>query len=190
MDKFIYILLALIILSMIISIIISYYKLDITKYIIKNKKIDKNLKIIFLSDLHNRNLTNNIIKEEKPDIIIMGGDMVNEKLKCSNNFIDLYKSLDKENIYYTFGNHEDKLYYDEMEKYLKIINKSNMKILNNKKDELSKNINIYGLKSEDNQYLPFGKLVLTKKYIESKIGKLDKSKFNILIAHMLTQKLI
>ncbi len=181
-----YIILILILLPMFISCIISHYKLDISEYNIKNSKIDKNLKIIFLSDLHNRNLTkklDEIINNEKPDIIIMGGDMINESLKYSNNFINLYKTLDKENIYYTFGNHEDRLYYDEMDKYIKKIKNSNIKLLNNKKDKLSKNINIYGLKSEDEQYLPFGKLFLTKEYIESKLEKFDKNKFNILIAH-------
>ncbi len=186
MKIFIYAICFLIILSILISMIMSHFKLDITRFNIKNKKIDKNIKIIFLSDLHNRNLANklkNIINDENPDIIIMGGDMINESLNQSNNFIKLYKLLENNKIYYTFGNHEDKLYYDELEKYTKIISKSNINILNNKSEKLSKNIILYGLKSEDEQYLHFGKLFLNKKYIESKIGKFDKNKFNILIAH-------
>ena len=170
----------------IISMIVSHYKLDITKFDIKNNKIDKNIKIMFLSDLHNRNITQKltrIINDEKPDLIIMGGDMINERLKYTHNFIDLYKSLEKEKIYYTYGNHEDELYYEDKEKYNKIINKSNMIILNDKNEKLSNNIVLYGLKSQKEDYLNFGKLCLSKKIIESKLGKFDKDKFNILIAH-------
>ena len=170
----------------IISMIVSHYKLDITKFDIKNNKIDKNIKIMFLSDLHNRNITQKltrIINDQKPDLIIMGGDMINERLKYTHNFIDLYKSLEKEKIYYTYGNHEDELYYEDKEKYNKIINKSNMIILNDKNEKLSNNIVLYGLKSQKEDYLNFGKLCLSKKIIESKLGKFDKDKFNILIAH-------
>ena len=73
-------------------------KLDISRYEIKDKKIDKNLKIVFLSDLHNTNIIKGvveIINKEKPDFIVMGGDMVNESLSEIDNFIDLCNDLKK-----------------------------------------------------------------------------------------------
>ncbi len=162
----------------------SYVKLDITRYNIKSNKIDKNLKIIFLSDLHNRDLKDKLIKiihKEKPDIVIHGGDMVNESLSEIENFINLYDGIKYKN-YYIFGNHETKL-EDDLIEYRKLIEKKKINYIFNSKEKLTNNINLYGLVSELECYQKFHKLCLSKEYIEDKIGLLDKNKFNILVAH-------
>ena len=46
----------------ILLIIYSCIKIDITEYEIKDKKIDKELKIMHLSDLHDRNITKRLEK--------------------------------------------------------------------------------------------------------------------------------
>ena len=97
-------------------------KLDITNYKIINKKIDKNIKLLFLSDLHNRNIVDEIvdsINKINPDIIIMGGDMVNQDLNDMDNYLELCKRLNDREVYYTFGNHEEMLDITDRHKYLK-----------------------------------------------------------------------
>ncbi len=178
------IIILILIIILFLLILDNYINLDVTKYNIKNNKIDKNLKIMFLSDLHNRNILKRLLKiinNEKPDIIIFGGDMVNEYIKETKNFLDLIDNLNNKNIYYTFGNHE--LVMDDFNKYKKIIDNKNINVLNNKNTKLSKNINLYGFISDIKYYNRKEKIKLTKNYILNKIGKLDKNKFNILIAH-------
>ena len=164
----------------------SYIKFDVSKYTIKNKKIDKNYKLMFLSDLHNREVIKDITKivlKEKPDIIIMGGDMVNENIKDTRYFIKLCKALVGNKIYYTFGNHESTMSSEDMEEYLDLISKLDIELLNNSKINLSKNIKLYGFVSDLYCYRKFYKTCLSKEYIENKIGKLDNNKYNIIIAH-------
>ncbi len=162
----------------------SYAKIDITKYYIKNNKIDKNIKILLLSDLHNRNIKdelNNIIKKSNPDIIILSGDMVENYPIDANNFINMLEIFDNYTTYYLYGNHEDVML--NKEKYDKIIEKSNLILINDDSVELSKNIRLYGL------FLPEFlcdikyKTKLNSSYINDKIGKINKKKYNILIAH-------
>ena len=82
-----YILITLVILFFLGFIIVldSYINIDVSHYEIKSDKITNkynNYKIMLLTDLHNRNITEKIVKiaiEEKPDIIVMSGDIINEK---------------------------------------------------------------------------------------------------------------
>ena len=121
--------------------IYSHFKIDISFYNIKNKKIDKSIKMIFLSDLHNRDITDKLIKiinDEKPDIVIYGGDMINEDLKEINNFINL---VNKNNIksYYVYGNHEESLSNESINSYTNI-SKDKTILLNNIYNNISNNI--------------------------------------------------
>ena len=102
-----------------ISLIISYFKIDITNYTIESKKIPKKFdgyKILQLSDLHNYSYGKNnekllkLINSAKPDIIVLTGDMVNTNSKNYNTFYNLAQNLSKSYpTYYIMGNHELKL---------------------------------------------------------------------------------
>lgn len=161
-------------------------KLDVSKYTIKDKKIDKNLKIAFLSDLHNTNIINELVKSidiEKPDLIIFGGDMINESLNEIDVFLELIKKLDKYPMYYTFGNHEEVFDEDDFNKYYNIISKTKVTNLYNETIDISKNIRLIGFVSELDKYKKFKSNLVSKDYILDKVGKLDKNKYNILLAH-------
>ena len=181
-----YIIIIILFLILILSIIISHIKIDITNYEIKSKKIDKDIKIIFLSDLHNRNILAklvNIVNNEKPDIIIFGGDMINDEDNKKNYFFDLYNSLKKYTIYYTFGNHEERMCEENKNVFINSVNKTKIILLNNNRKDLTNNIEILGLDSEIEKYLKFGKKGLDVNYIYEKLGKIDNKKYNLLIAH-------
>lgn len=162
-------------------------KLDVSKYTIKDEKIDKNIKIIFLSDFHNnKKITNSLVKiidQNKPDIIIFGGDMINESLDKTDGFFELLEKLKKYKTFYVFGNHEEALNEEEFRIFRKKVNRTNVITLYNSYINISNNIKISGLVSELDKYKKHKKLCLDRQYIISKIGNINKNKFNILIAH-------
>lgn len=182
----IYILIILVILIAII-IYISNTKIEVSRYEIKNNKIDKNIKILQLSDLHNRDLCERIktiVESEKPDIIIYSGDMIDDNKKNYKNFINLAKGLKDYKSYYTFGNHENNLSSIDKNRYYKKILKTNMIILNDSKVSLSRNIRLYGIEIDNEVY--YDKRTGTenaKKYIDKTFKEIDTNRYNILIAH-------
>ncbi len=186
MEKIYIIILTILLITIIISIIYSHININISNYIIKDKRIDKDLVIVFLSDLHNRNLSNkllSIIDNIKPDIILLGGDMVNDDRDDDNHFFELYHKLKGYKIYYTFGNHEERMNIEDKELLFKKLKKTNISLLNNKTEKLTNNISLLGLDNEIETYLKFGKKGLSESYIVDKLGKIDTKKYNILIAH-------
>ena len=120
----------LIIILIISKIECNDYKLSV--FDIKNNKNTDKLKIIFMSDYHNKDYNLKLenllydIKNEKPDYIILGGDFMNfskiqslkNNLYIQNTYIFIDKLLkicrDENNnnlkgIYFSFGNHELRL---------------------------------------------------------------------------------
>lgn len=95
------------------EIIISYKCLTITNYEIKSDKIKENTRIVLLSDLHNNEFGKknerliSKITEQKPDLILLDGDIINEESKNIEMALDLVKKLNKiAPVYYALGNHE------------------------------------------------------------------------------------
>ncbi len=176
----------ILIIIFLVSIIYSHFVLDKTRYILKNKRFDKNMKVLFLSDLHNRNIVKKILEIvdiENPDIIIFGGDMSNERIKETDKVFKLIDKLKNKTIYYTFGNHEEMMNNKDYKLYLNKLNKTHAKILNNETIKLSQNINLIGFNSGIKAYFKFHKLGLSKKIILNSINKIDDKKYNIMIAH-------
>lgn len=197
---------SLALLFIIVVIFISIYeirKLNITTYNIKHKKLPKEFsgyKLILLSDLHNCFYSINkiieIIKSEKPNGVIISGDMLVFGGNCKE---DNLKSLDvvKEisnysDIYFAPGNHEmgymvkKNEEWLEYEKYLLNIDSDNIYFLDNKKIEITlgdSKINIYGLHLTDGYYKRFVKKELSKTAINKLLGESNNDTFNILIAH-------
>lgn len=104
----------LIIPALIIIHYIFFCFFKVTRYEIKSVKIDKDIKILFLSDLHGFTYGNrlyNKIKELNPDFILIGGDSVNKNSAASFNKIkSLICNLPQiAPTYYAFGNHETQL---------------------------------------------------------------------------------
>lgn len=91
-------------------------RFEISRYNIYSGKLPRNfdgLKIIHLSDLHNRVFgRDNIriferVKNENPDLVFMTGDMISHKAKNNREFLELVRRLAKKYpVYYVNGNHE------------------------------------------------------------------------------------
>lgn len=170
----------------IVIMIISYIKIDISKYNIESEKIDKNLKIMLLSDLHNRNIKNKLVKiisDEDPDIIVLCGDMVNNYPCGSKNFINMLDIFKNYKTFYTYGNHEEEITHKNRINYSKKICKTNIILLNNLKSNLTINIKLFGLCSEELEYVEMKDRNVNYNYINDRIGSINKNNYNILIAH-------
>ena len=167
-------------------------------YEIKSPKISptfNNFKILQLSDLHSKNFINNngyLIKKidsENPDIIVMTGDMINNKDKNYKNFFQLSSYLSsKYDTYYIFGNHEENL-ESHLKEYLKSkLQELGIKPLYNEKVSLKRgnnSINLYGLSLNMKYYKKPFKNSEDFNIIKNEklLGIIDKNHFNILLAH-------
>ena len=184
------IILGILIISAILIVLDSYINIDVSHYEIKSDKLNQkynNYKIMLLTDLHNRDITEKLIKivnEENPNIIVMSGDMINEKVDGFDNFFNLCEKLKDKTIYYVFGNHEENMSDKKQNEFIeKIKEKTNVILLNNDKVELDDSFTIYGFSHQVKYYLASTKEKIDSKYIEDRIGKIDTNKFNLLISH-------
>ena len=124
----------------------------VSRYFINSKKIPKdfdNYKILQISDFHSNyrliNKTVKKIKREKPNIIVITGDLIDRYESFDNikKFLNMIKDIAP--IYYVSGNHE--IYYKRFIKLKKILAKLNIKVLENKSVslKLKNNINLIGI---------------------------------------------
>lgn len=178
----------LIILILLILGIYLYYEnttLETTYYEIINDKIPRdfnNFKIIQISDYHNENSKRlnkalvNKINEEKPNIIVITGDLIDSKRTNVNialEFIQTIKNVAQ--IYYVTGNHEDRT---EDYRILKegLLNQG-IRILENETEVISRNnsfINLIGINDSNSEYSCENKL---------NISNYSTDAYNILLSH-------
>ena len=96
------------------EIIISYKCLTVTNYKIESEKIKNDIRIVLISDLHNNEFGKDNhrlvekITKQKPDLILLDGDMINEESKDPSIAVTLIRQLKKTApVYYSLGNHEE-----------------------------------------------------------------------------------
>ncbi len=91
----------------------------VKKYKIKTEKVSKSYRLVVVSDFHNKkyNRDNTYIiekiKAQKPDIIIVSGDLVDRRrpdFECSKKFLSDLRGITE--TYYVTGNHEADLGVD------------------------------------------------------------------------------
>lgn len=175
----------------------------ITHYDIKSDKLNKlnhERKIIFLCDLHNNRYGKNnekllaAVKEQKPDLILIGGDMLVGKpetsTKVAEDFVRKLKEICP--VYYANGNHEQrmKIYPEKFgtkyQEYKNAVEQSGVQFLENEHLDLildTCQVQIHGLEIPREGYKKFRKTVVSLEQIEERIGKADASKYQILLAH-------
>ena len=154
----------------------------VSKYNIVSNKIPKDFdefKIVQISDFHSNyrliNKTVTKIKNLKPNIIVITGDLIDsyENFENVTRLINMIKNLSP--IYYVTGNHE--IYYKRFSKLKKLLNKLGVIILENKNILLKQNkkhINLIGINDISHN----------KKNIVRVINDLRKeNKYNILLSH-------
>ena len=178
--------------------------LEVTKYVVENKKVPKEFdgyNIVQISDLHSKLFGENNkkliqkIKSLNPDIVVVTGDLIDGENNNYNVALDFLKEISKlYRVYYIIGNHEQKSlikkYKDEYKDYFNKLHKIDFVNLDNNKVEIVKgdsNINLYGLTVPYSCYkYLFDNQETTSidiDFLEEKLGKVDREQFNILLAH-------
>lgn len=170
----------------------------VRRYKCKNQVLRKDVKIILLSDLHNKSFGAGnrrllaAIKELAPDFILIAGDMyTSQKGGDTGTAKDLVCTLAaKYPVFYANGNHEHKtkLFPEQFGRmyadYAKEIQKAGVRLLANEKVSLPNfNMDIYGLEIGREYYGKFKNTQMEAAYLEKSLGKPEHGKFSVLIAH-------
>lgn len=180
MFKKILILFLIIIFLVIVSNFILNINLYVTKYTIKDSKIDEDLngyKIVQLTDIHsirNEKQISKIIskvKKEKPNVIFVTGDLIDSDHYLSQNNLYAQGKIDEierltiefmeklteiTDVYYVYGNHEMMLLDDPENNSFKVsLKQKNIKNLNNLVETITigdSKINLIGLQDPATLY--------------------------------------
>jgi len=165
-------------------------KVTIKHINIKSQKLPREFnghKILHISDLHSKifdikhKKLIKSIKKEKPDLIVISGDLIDRRIYKEEASIDLLKYIVK--IYPTYfvtGNHEVKS--DKFDLFEPKLKELGVRVLKSDKVEININgdkINVFGIDDYSN-------FKSEKEYIkELKLlaNKLDNKLFNILLSH-------
>ena len=86
--------------------------IDITKYKLRSSAVDNRVKIAHLSDMHSKPFKKVLTKlrEQKPDVIVITGDYINDRAKNKDKMLTFGKELlQLAPVIYITGNHERRL---------------------------------------------------------------------------------
>ena len=202
MIKIILIIMAVFILYCMIETARELRDFRLTKYRICSPRLNgirETKKIIFLSDLHNRMYGKEnerlleSIKNQHPDLILIGGDMLVRK--DGNSYDRTVRFLEKLPaicpVYCANGNHEQKLkelpdkYEQSYEGYKKALTACGIHMLENASETVRLDeapVRISGLEIPLGAYARLGKKDLPLKEITDRIGE-HGEEYQILLAH-------
>ncbi len=195
----------IVIVAVVILAVFSYKQssgYEITGFTFESDRIGNDaVRFVMLSDLHDTDVTHDLNKKLldsidslKPDFVILAGDMITSYMQSSYNsdvtFSFLRELSKRHTVYYGVGNHEQRYKaeprkfpgkYDELVNFVKscgIIFLSDESI-----DVPGNNIRIMGFDIPIENYRRGVRSRLPEGILTDKFGKIDKGKYNILIAH-------
>lgn len=197
------IILAILLCLLVFAIICSYIdnrKLVIRNYIIESDKVDRDIKIAFLSDMHDNEIgTDNCkliseVEKANPDLIIIGGDMITAHPGCNwDRALKLIEKLSKFNkpVLYGMGNHEYRMdryredYGDAYDEMIADFSVAGAKVLRNDSVVFEDmNIQVQGLMLDRKYYKRFkGRVVPDEKAVGEYITERDNKAVCIMLAH-------
>ena len=192
----------IVIFSVIFKMISEHFIFVVTPYRITSPKFENlkgEIKIVFLSDLHNRKYGENnknlveAIRTEEPDLIFVGGDMVLAKYKKGmNHALALMEQLPQiAPTYAVNGNHEQRMKdkpeeYGHFEPYRNQVVKAGVRLLENEVEYIfvkGINIRISGLELPMSYYLKRNRKSITRRTLKSYVGMAEERGYQILLTH-------
>lgn len=114
-------------------IYISYYKVEVTDYEISSAKINNDVNIVMIADVHDQRckVKDEIvdrIKQLEPDIILCVGDIIDNESESDRSIIEFLSSLSEiSDVYMSLGNHE--LEYPDSKQLVEDIKNTGAKVL-------------------------------------------------------------
>lgn len=163
----------------------------VREYTVKSDKLKKNHDFLFLSDQHLKEYGKGNCKLIKTldtlnyEGIFIAGDMITSNKSNYDTALKLLKKLsEKSPVFYSYGNHETKAkkYKASFKEYEKELLNAGVRIYDNEKIAFE-DFDIYALTIGLKYYARFKKICLPAGYMESCIGKCDKERFSVLLAH-------
>ena len=153
-------------------------------------KITRPVRIVFLTDLHEKRFGDHnerlieMIDEADPDVILMGGDMINCKKSLDTEVtLELCRELSKKYpIFYGNGNHEQRMDGMEHDAFVRKLERMGITYLENETAQFGE-LDITGLDIDKSMYAPVKPEMLTVNQIWRRVGRFDENRFNILLAH-------
>lgn len=161
--------------------------LKVSEYEFESSKIARDLRIVFLTDIHigvQKSATRikeliSLIEEQKPDLIIFGGDVVNDHLDWLDDEAMQLRNLSAPlGKYGVLGNHE---FYPGLEKSLDLFRQSEIVILD---DAIEKFWDVGLVLMGVSDPAPFSRPRAHQEEVTSRlVGDIDTNNYNILISH-------
>ena len=164
-------------------------RLKTVRYTVQSEKIGAPVRIALVTDLHScsygkgqRTLVD-AIEKQKPDLLLLGGDIFDDRLPDRNTEIFLAAIADKYPCYYVTGNHEYwSLRVDEM---LNTLRKYGVEILDGKTKTIEikgQSMSLSGIDDPDAAYYSDAGEVLYTQLNEIQTER-DRKLFSVLLAH-------
>ena len=164
-------------------------KMKIQHYSLESEKLTAPVRIVLITDLHScsygkgqRELID-AIHAQKPDIILLGGDICDDKLPHRNTELVLRAIADKYPCYYVTGNHE--YWSREIEKILKIFESYNVPVLEGSFDTIDvrgQKLNICGISDPDILKYTDKNYSITEQLKDAALAS-ENGNYSILLAH-------
>lgn len=170
----------------------------VVRHEIRDRRICGRCRMVFLSDLHNKQYgKDNVrllkaIEDAEPDIVLIGGDMINgkpgEKLEGAVNLLRALR--ERYPVYYANGNHEHRIklypgtYGDAAQKYSEALAALGIEPMVNSHVQLpGVNLVIYGSEIGKYYYKRFTVPVMASDYLPGLLGRPRPETYTVLLAH-------
>lgn len=168
-----------------------------TEYTLRTKKTEKEKTFVFLSDLHDNCFGQGqeellaAIHKAEPDGVLIGGDMMVVKKKADlRRTLALVRELARRYpVYYGNGNHENRMdrkrkeYGDQYDVLVRELGRAGVCHLSDRGIRLEGGITLSGLNLQRRHYRKMADDSLEVSYIEKRLGKADRGRYQILLAH-------
>ena len=161
-------------------------------YQVSSRKLTHSIRVVFLTDVHLREygMDNGDLVEDienlSPDLILLGGDLVNDTVDSYDNMISLCRQLSElAPVCGVLGNHEDvKIYHQGDEELVKRFEDAGVKILRNEETSYSlydNTVSVIGIEGKPEDFASYG----AKECMEAQEAE-DQYDLRICIAHVPT----
>ncbi len=164
-------------------------RLELRRYTIETEKIEGDVKVLLLTDLHSCSYGENqmdlisAIHKEKPDVILLGGDIYDDEMPNENTTLVLEAIADKYPCYYVTGNHE--YWTNDIEPILDLFRGFGITILEGTYDTIEirgQEINICGVSDSDNIYYTYSNYSIYRQ-LDDLANVHENGNYTILLAH-------
>lgn len=190
--------LAALVIAVVVRCIYELHCITAARYELHSEKIrpGDGIRAVFVSDLHARSYGKDnkrlidLIRQQQPDIILVGGDLNISKIPSSDKkaLAFLRQIADLAPVYYAPGNHEKamtdlKVFRDRNHRYMDELGRLNIRYMSNAAVHLNESISLTGLDASYSYYRKISPKKMSAESIKRYVGTADKTVYNIILAH-------